>query len=363
MSLHQIIRKKRKELGLTQDDIAAYLNVSTAAVSKWENGLTTPDISLLAPLARLLKTDVNTLLCFVEDMGAEEIGRFCEHISTLAREKSYAEVFAKAAEKIHEYPHNETLLHSLALVLDSLLVLADLPEEEKHPYEEKITACYRHLGESSDEKIRNSAEYLMANRLIREGRYDKAQVILDRMPDKETILQSVADKSLLQVRLYEEKGEHEKAAKDLQRMLLTALNKAQMLLYKLVDAEIAAGSLQAAERIADKTAQMVPLFDLWPYNAYVAPLQIAVTKQDADETIRLLQKLLEASKLPWDMASSPLFNRMQKTPPEKTSQSAFLTQLLKSDLEREPCYDFLRDREDFKSLLAACPSSELPTPR
>lgn len=357
MSLHRIIQQKRKELGLTQEQIASYLNVSTAAVSKWENGLTSPDISLLAPLARLLKTDVNTLLCFTEDMGAEEISHFCEHISTLAREKSYAEGFSQAAEKIHEYPHNETLLHRLTLVLDSLLVLADLPADEKRPYEEKIIAWYQRLMESDDVNIRNSAEYLTANRLIRAGRYAEAQVILDRMPDKETILQSVADKGLLQVRLYEEKGEHEKAATDLQRMLLTALNKAQMLLYQLVDVETAAGNLQTAERIADKTAQMAPLFDLWPYNAYVAPLQIAVTKQDADETIRLLKLLLEASQTAWDIASSPLFSRIQKTPPEKTSQSAFLTQLLKSDLEREPCYDFLRGREDFQALRNACSSA------
>lgn len=356
MSLHQIIHQKRKDLGLTQEQIASYLNVSTAAVSKWENGLTSPDISLLAPLARLLKTDVNTLLCFTEDMSAREISHFCEHISTLVREKSYAEGFAEAAEKIHEYPHNETLLHRLALVLDSLLVLSDLPTEEKRPYEEKITVWYQRLMESDDETVRNSAEYLTANRLIRAGRYAEAQVILDRMPDKETILQSVADKGLLQVRLYEEKGEHEKAAADLQRMLLTALNKAQMLLYKLVDTETAAGNLQTAECIANKTAQMVPLFDLWPYNAYVAPLQIAVTRQDADETIRLLKLLLTASQTAWDMASSPLFSRIQKTPPEKSSQSAFLTQLLKSDLEREPCYDFLRDREDFQALCAACSS-------
>ncbi len=352
MSLPKIIQQKRKTLGLTQEQIASYLNVSTAAVSKWENGLTNPDISLLSSLARILKTDVNTLLCFTEDMGAEEISHFCEHISTLAREQSYAESFQKAVEKIHEYPHNEALLHSLALVLDSLLVFADLPEEEKRPYEEKITAWYRRLLESEDEKIRSSAEYLTANRLIRTGRYDEAQAILDHMPDKETILESVADKGLLQVRLYEAQGQNEKAAEDLQRMLLTALNKAQLLLYKLMDAETAAGNLQAAELIADKAAQMVPLFDLWPYNAYVAPLQISVKKQDADETIRLLKLLLEASQTVWDMASSPLFNRIRKTPPEKTTQSAFLTQILMSDLEREPCYDFLRDREDFQALLA-----------
>lgn len=78
------------------------------------------------------------------------------------------------------------------------------------------------------------------------------------------------------------------------------------------------------QKAADKAAQMVPLFELWQYNAYVAPLEIAVKKQDADETIRLLRGLLKAAELPWDMASSPLFCRIQKMPAEKTSQPALL---------------------------------------
>lgn len=353
MAIHQIILEKRKELGLTQEQVAAYLNVSTAAVSKWENGLSNPDISLLPPLARLLKTDINTLLCFTEDMTEQEIHHFCERITTLVTEKSFAEGFQEAAEKIHEYPHNETLLHSLALLLDSLLLFTTFSADERHPYEETITAWYQRLSESSDDKIRNFADYMMTTRLIRTGRYDEAQTILNRMPDKEDIMQSIADKALLQVLLYEEQGKPEKAAEDLQRMLLSSLNKTLLLLSKLMEAEASAGEMQAAERIAEKTAQMTPLFDLWPYNAYVAPLQIAVRKQDTDETIRLLKKLLQASQSPWDMASSPLFCRIQKDPPEKSTHPEFLSQILKSDLERDPCYDFLRDREDFKALLAS----------
>ena len=52
-------------------------------------------------------------------MSTEEISRFCNHISALVKEKCYAEGFQKAAEKIREYPHNETLLHSLTLLLDT----------------------------------------------------------------------------------------------------------------------------------------------------------------------------------------------------------------------------------------------------
>lgn len=38
MPLSTVIREKRKELGLTQEQVAERLGVSTPAVSKWESG-------------------------------------------------------------------------------------------------------------------------------------------------------------------------------------------------------------------------------------------------------------------------------------------------------------------------------------
>lgn len=45
----------RREKGMTQKELAACLYVSDKAVSKWERGLSVPDISLLVPLAELLQ--------------------------------------------------------------------------------------------------------------------------------------------------------------------------------------------------------------------------------------------------------------------------------------------------------------------
>lgn len=39
MPMNQIIQEKRKALGLTQEQVAESLNVSTPAVSKWETGV------------------------------------------------------------------------------------------------------------------------------------------------------------------------------------------------------------------------------------------------------------------------------------------------------------------------------------
>lgn len=56
------ISQFRKEKRFTQDDLAQMLDVSPQAVSKWENDLTCPDISLLPKLAQILGISVDTLL-------------------------------------------------------------------------------------------------------------------------------------------------------------------------------------------------------------------------------------------------------------------------------------------------------------
>ena len=56
------IAKLRKEKMMSQEKMAEQLGVSSQAVSKWENDISCPDISLLIPLAKLLGVTVDDLL-------------------------------------------------------------------------------------------------------------------------------------------------------------------------------------------------------------------------------------------------------------------------------------------------------------
>ena len=56
-----IIARRRKELGLTQEQLAGALNISYQAVSKWENELSSPDISTLPLLADTLGLSLDEL--------------------------------------------------------------------------------------------------------------------------------------------------------------------------------------------------------------------------------------------------------------------------------------------------------------
>lgn len=60
--LSENIRTLRKGKGLSQEELAARLNVVRQTVSKWEQGLSVPDADLLIAISEVLETPVSTLL-------------------------------------------------------------------------------------------------------------------------------------------------------------------------------------------------------------------------------------------------------------------------------------------------------------
>ena len=60
--LSENIKALRKAKGLSQEGLAARLNVVRQTVSKWEQGLSVPDSDMLIALSEVLETPVSTLL-------------------------------------------------------------------------------------------------------------------------------------------------------------------------------------------------------------------------------------------------------------------------------------------------------------
>lgn len=76
--LHENIRTLRKAEGLSQQELAAKLNVVRQTVSKWERDLSVPDSEMLLALSEVLETPVSTLL--KETVRTEE----AEDLQTIA---------------------------------------------------------------------------------------------------------------------------------------------------------------------------------------------------------------------------------------------------------------------------------------
>ena len=64
----KIIAELRKKAGYTQQSLAEVLGITDKAISKWERGISCPDISLLPKLSVLLDADIEALLSGVADI-------------------------------------------------------------------------------------------------------------------------------------------------------------------------------------------------------------------------------------------------------------------------------------------------------
>ena len=93
-TLGRRIARLRLARTATQERLAKELNVSPQAVSKWENDINYPDISLLPDLARFLGVSVDELLS-----GASASAQESASVQESAAEKSAAEVVAVAADE------------------------------------------------------------------------------------------------------------------------------------------------------------------------------------------------------------------------------------------------------------------------
>lgn len=62
IKIGHFIAQKRKEIGLTQMQLAEKLDITDRAISKWETGRSLPDSSIMLDLCSILKINVNDLL-------------------------------------------------------------------------------------------------------------------------------------------------------------------------------------------------------------------------------------------------------------------------------------------------------------
>ena len=62
VKIGKFIAERRKAVGLTQAQLSEKLNITDRAVSKWENGRSMPDSSIMLELCEILKITVNDLL-------------------------------------------------------------------------------------------------------------------------------------------------------------------------------------------------------------------------------------------------------------------------------------------------------------
>ena len=116
-TIGDIIKRLRKERGLTQEALAEQLNISSAAVSKWENNIGMPDISNIVPLANFFGVSADVLFGIntgskteEAEKALDEIFKLQENVKPEDEAQTGIKILEKYREAIRRFPGNSTIL-------------------------------------------------------------------------------------------------------------------------------------------------------------------------------------------------------------------------------------------------------------
>lgn len=341
MKINQIIREKRKELSLTQEQIADFLGVSTPAVNKWEKGSTYPDITLLPALARLLKTDLNTLLSFREDLTDIEIEKFVDEIDRTVQEQDYDTAFQKAILKIQEYPTCDRLIYVVILYLEGALTLYKVSAVEQ--YREIYETFYQRLAASEIPEIRDAAIGMLISYARNRGDFSKAEELINSLPC------STIDKEEQSAILYQRQERYQEAEKIWEHRVMKSVTEIQTALINMLDIALQEKREKDADFFADVYEAITRQFCFPEWMRYNAHLQLALVKKDKQGSMAILQKMLPAMKKEWNAKDCPLY---RESGSGSIWFSSKLVKVMIDELANDEEYTFLRDSSEFEKLIA-----------
>ncbi len=341
MNINKVIRKYRKEANLTQEQLAICLGVSAPAVNKWENGISYPDITLLSPLARVLKINVDTLLSFNEALTDKEIDLLVNKIAKMAQTEGYQKAYEQGAELIKEHATCERLILSITSILDCFLT----QEVENHDgYEAQILLWYELIATSEKPEIAAMATTLLGSKYIKKQEFEKAQQLIDRIPP------AGYDKQFMQATLFKDQGKNEEAYQIYEQMLLKNANELVSIIQLIIRLLVQEEAFNKTKKYVDLGKEVVRLFDLGAYSESTAELFLAIERREVEKSLEILEQMVAKIETISDFRKSDLYTHIKFKEPQ-SSDYDMVKSMLKRGLENDDKSAFLKGEPRFKTIL------------
>lgn len=205
-----IIANKRREKGVTQEELANHIGVSKPAVSKWESGQSYPDILLLPVLAAYFDISIDELIGYEPQMTKQDIRKLFHRLKEKFTREPFALVYAECEEYLKKYFSCWELQYQIALLLVNHCTLAGTPEEITKILERALELFLRVENGTSDVDMAKTAIHMQAVCYLSLQKPEEAIELLERFS-----VPVLSTESLI-VKAYQMKGDKEKAMEYLQ---------------------------------------------------------------------------------------------------------------------------------------------------
>ena len=208
LNISHNIAKLRRERKMTQEELADFLGVTKASVSKWENQQSTPDIMLLPLMASFFDVTVDELLGYEPQLSKEQIRKVYTELTENFTKMPFSEAMNQVEKWVQRYYSCYPFLLQICVLYLNHFMLAEKEEEGRATLEKAVKLCSRIEEKCSNVSICSDAIALKALCFLYQGKAKEVIEMLEPITGPE---QMSEQNDTLLIQAYQAAGQEEKA--------------------------------------------------------------------------------------------------------------------------------------------------------
>ncbi len=230
LEIGKVIYKLRKDNRKTQEELASFLSVSTAAVSKWERGTTYPDITLLPKIAVYFDISMDELFNYNKDLSDDEVMKISKECELKFAELEWEEWVAYCKNYLKRYPNSCLLKFRIAYLFVKYFYTTGSEEIAKEMIKESLALNEEVVLKATDNKLIEGALFQLGTYYPMIGEREKAIEALKKIHKPESNPDSII------ASIYIQEGKNDEAIKILQKNLWKVIQEVNLLCLSLSSA-------------------------------------------------------------------------------------------------------------------------------
>lgn len=355
LAIHSKLVLLRKREHKTQQDIAQYVGVSTAAVSKWETGQSYPDIMTLPKLANYFNISIDDLLGYESQMTKEAIQKLYQRLALDFQSKPFKEVLDEIKDIAKEYYACFPLLQQLSVLLLNYSNISHEQTDEVYEYIAKL--CQRIENHSGNLKEIQLSQTIRAQLALLTNEPRNVLNILGEQIDR------YAGNDILLASAYQKLGETERAAETYQISLFQNTISSIAVLTNYLHMQ----SKEQSQKSIDYAIELIDLFELEELHIpscigiYLSASHALLLQKDEDQALVMLdryRRLIEKIKFPLTLHGNDYFdtiddwlNRELELGQSLPRDEQTVRQSLVDSVKLNPVFASLQSNSQFKLII------------
>ncbi len=299
LNIAENIIRLRKKRGLTQEELATFIGVTKASVSKWENGQSMPDILILPSLASYFDVTVDELLGYKPQLSKEQIQAIYKTLAHEFSEQPFESVFEKSVRYVKKYYSCYRFLLQMCVLWANHYMMAESEGRQKEILQEIEKLCNHIICNCNNAIICSDAIMMRAGISLQLGKPEQTIAELEELINPNRLINQ-SDSMLIQA--YMMKGDVDRANRFVQISMYTHLfalvsDAVQFLSIHIRDESICNETMKRT----DKLIKAYALEGLFQHIAAVYEYQAAAVLCSFGRHAEAIDRLERYAKLIVDM--------------------------------------------------------------